>query len=229
MICANEVCIGLPQTRLRRALIVKVELVFAATGITIPTDHAYPLYAALSSLVPAFHTADSPLQFSPISGIGQPDGTLRLGPHSCLRVRIPDDKVRLAIPLAGKRLDIAGSWVRLGVPAIRTLVAAPALVARVVTFKNADAPEQFLTTARTKLVELGVAGEPSLPIHLEGERAGEPKRRVVRVKGAVIVGYSLLVSELSAADSLILQERSLGGRTHLGCGFFSPAKAGGEK
>jgi len=144
-------------------------------------------------------------------------------------VRLPANQVQLALPLAGKRLDIAGSRVLLGVPAIRTLVAAPVLVARMVTFKNADTPEQFLTTARAKLKELGVTSEPSLPIHLDGERAGEAKRRVVRVKGAVIVGYSLLVSELSAADSLVLQERGLGGRTHLGCGFFSPANAGADK
>ncbi len=203
---------------------MKVDLVFAAKGTTITTDHAYPLYAALSTLVPAFHTDNCPLRFAPISGIGQPDGTLRFGPQSCLRVRLPDDQVRLALPLAGKLLDIAGSRVRLGVPVIRTLFAAPAVVARMVTFKNADTPEQFLTTARAKLAELGVAGEPSLPIHLDGERAGEAKRRVVRVKGAVIVGYSLLVSEMSAADSLTLQERGLGGRSHLGCGFFDPAK-----
>lgn len=93
------------------------------------------------------------------------------------------------------------------------------------TFKNAVTPEQFLMTARVKLAELGISGEPSLPIHLEGDRAGEPKRRVARIKGAAIVGYSLLVSELNAADSLTLQERGLGGRTHLGCGFFSPLRA----
>lgn len=202
-----------------------LELVFPAIGSAIPTDHAYPLYAALCGLVPAFHADESPLRFAPITGIGQPDGTLQLGPHSTLRVRVPDDQVRLTLPLAGKRLNVAGSGVRLGVPGVQTLVAAPAVVARTVTFKNADTPDQFLTTARTKLAELGVHGEPSLPIHLEGVRAGEPKRRVVRIKDAVIVGYSLLVSELSAADSILLQERGIGGRTHLGCGFFSPVKA----
>ena len=58
------------------------------------------------------------------------------------------------------------------------------------------------------------------------DRAGEPKRRVVRVKGVAIVGYALIVAELSAADSLKLQESGLGGRTHLGCGYFSPTKGG---
>ncbi len=205
-----------------------LDLVFPAFGSSLPTDHCYPLYAALSALVPSFHAEDSPLRFSAISGFGQPDGTLQLGPHSYLRVRLPDDQVRLALPLAGKRLDVAGSAVRLGVPAVRTLVAAPVVVARIVTFKmtNGDGPDQFLKTARAKLAELGVTGEPSLPIHMDGERAGETKRRVVRIKGAAIVGYSLLVSELAAADSLTLQERGLGGRTHLGCGFFLPATGG---
>ena len=207
-----------------------LELVFPADGSVLPTDHSYPLYAALSALVPAFHADDSPLRFAPITGIGQPDGTLQLGPHSCLRVRLPDDSVRLVLPLAGKKLTVGDSFIRLGVPAVRTLVAAPAVVARMVTFKmtNGDTPAHFLTTARAKLAELGVKGEPSLPIHLDGERAGEPKRRVVRIKGAMIVGYSLLVSELSAADSLTQQERGHGGRTHQGCGFFTPAKPEGQ-
>lgn len=203
---------------------MKVDVVFPAMGENLATDHSYPLYAALSAIVPAFHADDTQLRFAPISGVGQPDGTLRFGPHSCLTVRLPDDCIRFVLPLAGKQLDIVGARVRLGVPSVRTLVAAPAVVARLVTFKNADTPEQFLTTARAKLMEFGISGEPSLPIHLEGDRAGETKRRVVRIKGAVIVGYSLLVSELTAADSLALQERGLGGRTRLGCGFFVPAK-----
>lgn len=79
-----------------------LELVFPAGGGPLPTDHAYPLYAALSAVVPAFHADDSPLRFVPVTGVGQPDGTLHLGPHLCLRVRLPDDAGRLALPLAGR-------------------------------------------------------------------------------------------------------------------------------
>jgi len=203
---------------------VTVDLVFSATGAYLPTDHAYHLYAALSHVVPQFHDASARLRFAPITGVAVPEGRLELGAHSQLTVRLSDDAVKLALPLAGKRLQIGDGWVRLGVPAVRTLMPAPALVARIVTFKNADTPEQFLTIARAKLADLGVSGEPQLPIHTEGPRAGEPKRRVVRVKGATITGYALLVSELSAADSLKLQEEGLGGRTSVGCGFFTPAK-----
>ena len=201
-----------------------LELVFPVTGATLPTDHSYPLYGALSGIVPRFHDADSPLRFAPVTGIGIAEGRMQLGPHSCLRVRLPDDAIRLALPLAGKKLTVGDSSIRLGIPAVRTLTPAPALIARLVTFKNADTPDEFLTTARAKLAELDIAGDPQLPIHLEGDRAGEPKRRVIRIKDVTIVGYALLVAELTAPDSVKLQESGLGGRTQLGCGFFSSVK-----
>jgi len=205
---------------------VTLELVFPTFGTFLPTDHAYLLYAAMSGIVPQFHDKESKLRFAPITGRGIPDGHLHLTEHSSLRVRLPDDSVRLALPLAGKRLTVGDATVRLGVPAVRTLAPAPALIARLVTFKNAETPESFLATARLKLAELGASGEPQLPIHMEGERAGEPKRRVVRIKGVSIVGYSLIVAELTAEDSLKLQEHGLGGRTQMGCGFFVPMKEG---
>jgi len=205
---------------------MQIELVFPMHGDPIPTDHAYPLYGALSAVVPQFHEADSPLRFAPITGDPDGDGRLHLTDHSLLRVRLPEDAVRTVLPLAGKRLDVAGSAVRLGVPSVRTLIPSPMLVSRIVTFKNAEEPGKFLTTARQQLAELGVTGEPQLPLHLEGDRAGEPRRRVVRIKGVAIVGYSLMVAELSAADSIRLQEEGLGGRTQLGCGFFVPTRGG---
>ena len=201
-----------------------LELVFPVAGTLLPTDHAYLLYAALSGVVPRFHAADTPLRFAPVTGVGVAGGRLRLTEHSVLRVRLPDDAVRVALPLAGKKLVVGDAGVRLGVPAVRTLEPAPSLYARLCTFKHADTPEQFRATARAKLAALGIAGEPQLPVHLDGERAGEPRRRVVRVKGVAIVGYALIVAGLSAADSVTLQESGLGGRTHFGCGFFLPLK-----
>ena len=205
---------------------MNIELVFPASGQKILTDHNYPLYSALSAVVPQFHEAASGLRFASIGGEPDDDGHLRLTDRSCLRVRVADDAIRTVLPLAGKRLEIAGHAVRLGVPAVRTLIPAPRLFARIVTFKNNDTPKDFLETAREKLAEMGVTAEPELPIHITGDRAGEPHRKIVRIKGVAIVGYSLLVSELSADDSLKLQTHGLGGRTQMGCGFFVPVKEG---
>ena len=203
-----------------------LELVFSIYGQSLPVDHSYPLYGALSGIAPAFHDAEAKLRFAPITGAADQQGRLGLNDRSQLRVRLPDASIKLALPLAGKRLIIGDASVRVGIPAVRTLISASNLIARLVTFKHAVTPEQFLDTARSKLKELQVEGEPQLPIHLDGERAGEPKRRVIRIQDKTIVGYSLIVSELSAEYSLRLQEDGLGGRTQMGCGFFTPMREG---
>src|SRR6185503_12141481 len=144
-------------------------------GDAIPTDHAYPLYAALSRLVPAFHDKNTSLRFLPLSGVPAGRRQLQLTDRSRLRVRLPDDSLRLALPLAGKQLDIAGSSVRLGVPSVSTLVPAPTLFSRIVTLKlswqsprerkharpnladlptklqDASTPDKFLTAVRHRL------------------------------------------------------------------------------
>ena len=203
-----------------------VDLIFPAAGDDLPTDHAYRLYGALSQLVPAFHEAGGP-RFLPLSGEPAPPARLRLTPRSRLRVRVDADRIREVLPLAGKRLDIAGAGVRLGVPEVHPLEPAPALAARVATVKLAAGglpePDACMASWRKSLAKLGIAGEVGIPTHRDGDRVGQPVRRVVRVKGMKIIGYAVVVSGLSAEDSLRLQERGLGGRTRLGCGFLLPA------
>ncbi|MCZ2342355.1 MAG: type I-MYXAN CRISPR-associated protein Cas6/Cmx6 [Bacteroidales bacterium] len=201
-----------------------IDLIFPVRGDSVPVDHAYPLYAALSTIVPKFHEASSPFRFALLTGQIAGGGVLNLNALSKLRVRLPENRVRELLPLAGKRLMIGKAGVRLGVPSLQTLQPVESLYSRLITFKNAETPEQFLTTARQKLAEAGIGGAPQLPVQLMGERAGEPQRKVVRVKGVTIVGYALIVSGLTPEDSLALQEQGLGGRTQIGCGFFLPAQ-----
>ncbi len=203
-----------------------VDLVFPVRGGTVPVDHAYPLYGALSTAVPAFHDPTKPLRFAPLTGGRDEAGRLRLMPWSLLRVRLSADAIPTVLPLAGRALDVAGARVTLGPPAVEALVPAPALESWLVTFKNGEEPDAFLATARAKLVEIGVSGEPAVRAVDAGPRVGEARRRVVRVKGAAIVGYALLVSGLTAVESIRLQESGLGGRTKIGCGFFLPAREG---
>lgn len=208
-----------------------VDLVFAVVGDDLPTDHAYRLYGALSRLVPTFHEKGGP-RLLPLSGMPARPGRLRLTPRSRLRVRVDTDRIREVLPLAGKRLDIAGAGVRLGVPEVHPLEPAAVLAARVATVKLAagGVPDAAGCVAswRKSLEKLGIVAEVGIPPHRDGPRQGEPVRRVVRVKGKRIVGYAVVVSGLSAEDSVRLQELGLGGRTRLGCGFLLPARHRGE-
>jgi CRISPR-associated protein Cas6 len=203
-----------------------VELVFPVSGTELWVDHAYPLFAALSHMVPEFHDPSFGLRFAPITGMHAGEGKLQLGASSYLRVRLADDQIKIALPLAGKSLRIADHQVRLGVPRVQTLIPAPTLISHLTTFKNATTPEQFLTTARAKLAELNIQGDPQLPLHLTGNHAGEPRRKVLRIHDVSIIGYTLIISELTAEHSLTLQTEGLGGRTQMGCGFFQPFKEG---
>jgi CRISPR-associated protein Cas6 len=205
---------------------VVVDLVFPARGESIPTDHSYALYAALSRTVPQFHEPNAGLRFAPLSGLPGEPGRLRLTERSHLRVRLPSDAIRVALPLAGKSIEVAGAPVRLGPPTVYPLRPSAALQARHVTFKHGEEPDVFLTTASAKLAEMEIAGTPAIRAFESGPRTGQPRRRVIRVKGRAIVGYAMIVSGLSADESIRLQERGLGGRTRLGCGFFLPTREG---
>lgn len=201
-----------------------LDLLFPVLGKALPIDHAYPLYSALSRLVPAFHEVAAAVRFAPITGTVDGSSRLRLTGRSRLRVRLAAEAIRTALQLAGQSVEVAGTPVRFGAPTVFPLRPASALAARMVTFKHGEELGPFLTTANMKLAELGVAGEPAVQVIESGPRAGEPRRRVVRIKGRSIIGYAVLVSGLTAEDSIRLQEHGLGGRKRLGCGFFLPVK-----
>lgn len=205
-----------------------VDLLFPAVGESVPVDHAYPLYAALSRLVPAFHDPAARIRFAPLSGLRGEPGRLRLTDRSCLRVRLPADAIPTALPLAGKAVEVMGARVELHVPKVLPLVPAAILQSPLVTFRHADTVETFLKTGLEKLRGLKIEGKPAVRVFPDGPRVGQPRRRVVRIKERKVIGFAMVVSELTAAESICLQECGLGGRTQMGCGFFWPAQEGSQ-
>jgi CRISPR-associated protein Cas6 len=206
-----------------------INLHFPVLGSTLPADHLYPLYAALSQVVKPLHARGCPVQIGPVLGDYLGQRQIRLDPRrSRLRLRLPAAEIATVLPLAGKSLDVGGYRVRLGVPQVLALVPAPNLAARIVTIKTKDrstAPADFLDAARRKLAELGIRGEPAIPLNHRGPHAGQPSRHVVRIKEKRVVGYTLQVTGLTAEESIRLQENGLGGRRRMGCGFFVPVKS----
>jgi CRISPR-associated protein Cas6 len=203
-----------------------VDLVFSARVGSVPVDHAYPLYAALSRVVQAFHDPVAKIRFAPLTGIKDEPGRLRLNDCSHLRVRLPSDAIRVVLPLSGKALDVAGTSIRLGPPSVHALEPAAILQSPLVTFKHGEEPERFLKTAREKLALLQIAGKPDVRVFETGPRTGQPRRKVIRLKKQTIVGYAMVIGELTADESIRLQEEGLGGRRQIGCGFFQSVREG---
>jgi CRISPR-associated protein Cas6 len=199
-----------------------IDLVFPVLGRQLPTDNGYPLYSAISRCAPQVHAPETNLLVGPVSGRYVGGGILALDMRSRLRLRVQAEHIAAALPLAGKQLKVLGHSIRLGVPEVHALEPAPQLIARMVTIKNATTAEAFQTSAGVLLDGMGLAGKLELPRRSGGPHQGEPLRRVLRIKDRRIVGFTVVISDLRPDASLQLQEKGLGGRQRMGCGFFVP-------
>jgi CRISPR-associated protein Cas6 len=180
----------------------------------------------LSRLLPWFHETKAPFALDAITGQYVGRGQLRIETgqsHMRLRVRAAD--IPRALPLAGKAIELGRQRIRFGVPHVEALQPAPDLIAHTVTIKHATEADTFVQSARKQLDDLGIAGTPEVPLVPFGPRKGQPMRQVLRIKDAVIVCFPLRVRGLKPEESLKLQESGLGGKRHMGGGFFLPATA----
>lgn len=208
--------------RLKGIAMPSVDLCFPVLGKSLPTDHGYSLYAAVARILgPDSHERNGPGLF-PIRGLAGEPGLLSLTPAAHLQIRTAVEQLPGLLRLAGKTMEIDGHRIRLGVPQTYALVPAVALTARLVTIKGFREPAPFLEAARRQLDELHVKGRPAIPVRKSGPHQGEPTRRILRIRDKKVVGFALIVSELTAEESLTLQENGLGGRRHMGCGLFTP-------
>lgn len=187
-----------------------IDLAFRLTGSAVPVDHGYALYAALSRILPEIHAAKD-IGVQPIRGIYSGNGTLHLADFSRLILRLPDDQIQAYLKLAGKRLAVDDHPLSVGVPEVRTLRPVVRLRARLVTIKGFLKEDEFLAAAERQLAQFGINGQAHLGT-----------RRTFRVRDKQVVGFEMGVTQLTAEESLALQEQGLGGRRKMGCGVFVP-------
>src|SRR4051812_40054960 len=80
----------------------KIDLLFPVIGSRLPTDHGYPLYSALSRILPRLHEGTLPFGLLPISGQYAGNGLLSLNVReSRLRLRVDTNDIPALLPLAG--------------------------------------------------------------------------------------------------------------------------------
>jgi len=94
-------------------------------------------------------------------------------------------------------------------------------------------PGPFLEAVQRQLNELEIRGEPFLiptgdAVEVNRSRNGGTRsewvRRTLRIRDKEIVGFALRVEGLTAEESILLQEKGIGGRRRFGCGIFVPAR-----
>jgi CRISPR-associated protein Cas6 len=194
-----------------------VDLVFPAQAGAIPLDHGYLLFSALAARLPGLHERRDIGVFH-LRGQNAAGESLHLG-RGALRVRCPVESIPLFLGLAGNSLELAGRRMVLGAPTVRALEPVPSLSARVVTFKNALDEAGFRAAAHRFLEELTGM---TCTLHVG-------RRRIVTIAGDKVLGFGLELSDLKPEASLVLQEKGLGGRRHMGCGLFLPSRTARRK
>lgn len=190
----------------------KIDLLFPLQGAQVPVEHGYLLYAAIAHHLetPAdqwLHENEA-IGLHLIRGRYMGTGLLALN-HARFGLRIPVDLIPRFLPLAGKTLQLAEYRLRIGIPQPQALIPAPTLYAHLVTTKNGQDEARFDKEIARQLEALDIHGKPQ-----------RGPRRMFRIKDKHVVAHSLLVSELTAEESIRLQEEGLGGRRKLGCGVF---------
>ena len=197
-----------------------VDLSFSVIGKTLPIDHGYSSYSALTHLQPKLHDLEN-ISIQTIPGIPNKDGCLNLNEHSRLRIRLAADQIKLVYRFAGKKLLIGNKHkIRLDIPQIYLLEPVKNLQSRIVVIRGYEEPDTFLAAAQRQLEKLGIQGIACITTNSNGE----PKRKSIKVQRFTLVGFGLEVKNLSEEDSLILQIHGIGGKHKMGCGVFNPLK-----
>ena len=186
----------------------KVDLCFHVSGRNVPVDHGFGLYGAVSRVIPGIHEDDA-TGIKLLRGRYIGEGLLDISPVTELILRLPVSSIPSYLNLAGKALDVLGCSLRIGVPRTRSLIPSVVLYAQLVTTRNGQDQDRFEEEIKKQLQHIGVNGKFTTG-----------KRRTFQIHGKQVVGYSLLLDELTAEESITVQERGLGGRRKMGCGFF---------
>jgi CRISPR-associated protein Cas6 len=207
-----------------------VDLRFRLTGGPIPSDHGYLLASAISRFLPALH-ANTDIAIHNIYGRNTGDRRLALTPYSCLAIRVTSNHISELLPLSGSVLRIAGDVVHVGAPAVHTLIPAAGLHSRLVVIKGFEEPEPFLEAATKQLKTISLLAQASLVsqplvvasnVDKTGGSHSPYTRRTIRIHDKNVVGFAMRVFQLTAEESITLQEHGLGGRQRFGCGIFVP-------
>ena len=194
-----------------------VELFYPVTGTSSPADHGYALFAALVHLQSELRDR-ADVSILTIPGFGDRQGKILLTPQSGFRIRVPISSIPLVYGFAGKQIKLGIHPIQIGIPTVGVLEPADKLRARIVTIKGFEGESGFIVAAKRQLDSLGIVGDVTIAL----DRNGDSLRKTIKIQQHTIVGFTTEVSGLNEADSLKLQTLGIGGRRHMGAGYFLP-------
>ena len=135
-----------------------------------------------------------------------------LGGRARLMLRLPRERVEQSYTLSGARLDL-GTSIEVGSARLRPLFAHGTLYSHFVAAATPD-DARFQRDVDAELHSAGIECKVICG-----------RMRHAQTQGAQIVGFSLMLHELSPEQSLTMQAAGLGRGRKLGCGIFVPHRS----
>ena len=175
-------------------------------GGRIPQDNGYPILAALSRQHPFVHGRYD-LQIAPVRGTRMRKNHAYVVTDRFSRLHVRGLSQDEASALEDSWIYVGGSLLHIGKAEEVGVKPSSLLVSRLVVLTDIVDKEDFLAEVKnlvkTSSVQIG-------------------KRKSIRVKGRHYLGYPVVLRDLSAEESLRIQQRGIGRFTSMGCGVFYP-------
>jgi CRISPR-associated protein Cas6 len=217
-----------------------VDVAFDIACRCLPVDHAWALAEAVNTVLP-WIAQDPAAGIHPLhvadSGNGwmrpeAPGDLLYPSRRTKLLLRLPRTRVPDAERLCGKTLDVAGHKLTVANASVRSLSALTTIFSRYVVLEEAG--EAASTTSLSRGPRLDPIGEEQAFLAEAHKRLAaigvRPKKMLCGIERQIgtpegkIRTRSLMLADLTVAESVRLQQEGLGPRRTLGCGLFVPHK-----
>lgn len=204
-----------------------IDLVFDIQCRELPVDHASQLASALQSRLPELaederigvhtvHLAGSQNGWErPDPALGQ---KLILSRRTKLKLRVPRERLdEVQAALDGAELDVGGHRLKVGSAKQKRLSSQGTIFARYVALEPGEDNDEnaFLQRIVADLAARGIRVRKALC----GKTA-----EIAGPDGLPIQTRSVMLADLSAQESVRLQQEGVGPLRHMGCGLFIPHK-----
>ena len=209
-----------------------VELKFSVLGNSIKTDHGYALYATIKKkilgvapeILPENNFPDD-VSLSRISG-KEHLYFMYITRNSSFKIRCPRDYAKKIKELLNNQLlEFGRDKIFLHEGQINNLSPSNQLISTMVIIKypfwvQRDCERRFLRSCRKQLAELEIRQHPTITEYEWNEK----HQRTITVQKPLCrqqyIGYGVAISNLTEKDSILLQVNGIGGKRHMGCGWF---------
>lgn len=186
---------------------------FELQGTLLPRDHGYALFLELSRLLPWLPDEQLAAVHHIHGAETGKDDLLILSRRAKLVVRIPAYREADLMILTGQTIEVGGFKLTIGKGKARPLARHTPLYAHCVTTGSAD-EEGFTRDVIRMLDELNITC-----------RFICGRRQTITTAEGVAYGYSLMLHDLPVEQSILVQQRGMGGNRKIGCGIFIPHKS----